>query len=160
MHSLCLSLAVATRSESVMHCLSCSTCLDLHYSCRACPDKNTPSVQPETPIKFVDGLKRHCTSNKVTDEEIRVLWEKWTNDDAWKAEEQRQKTLAKAKATAKAQSVDEEVLFAWVLSCMTDCRFGSLHGYLHHLMTTKAQHVLYQALKLLINEGNSLLNNM
>jgi len=56
--------------------------------------------------------------------------------------------------------VDEEVLFAQVLSCMTDCGFGSLHRYLHRLMTTKAQHALYQALKLLINEGNSLLNDM
>jgi hypothetical protein len=89
------------------------------------PDENTPLVRPETPIKFVDGLKRRRTSNKVTDEEIRVLREKRTNNNARKAEEQRQKTLAKAKATAEAQSADEEVLFARVLSCMTDCGFGS-----------------------------------
>jgi len=99
------------------------------------------------PIKFVDGLKRRRTSNKVTNEEIRVLREKRMNDDARKAEEQRQKTLAKAKATAEAQSADEEVLFARVLSCMTDCGFGSLHRYLHHLMTTKAQHASSQASK-------------
>ena len=41
------------------------------------------------------------------------------NDDAQKAEEQRQETLAKAKATAEAQSAEEEVLFVRVLSCMT-----------------------------------------
>jgi hypothetical protein len=92
-------------------------------------NENTPLVWPETPIKFVDGLKRCRTSNKVTDEEMRVLREKRANDDARKAEEQQQETLAKAKATVEAQSADEEVLFAQVLSCMTDCRFGSLHGY-------------------------------
>ena len=53
---------------------------------------------------------------------------------------------------AEAQSMEEEVLFMQVLSCMTDCGFDSLHGYLHHLMTTKA-HALSQVLKLLINEG-------
>jgi hypothetical protein len=82
------------------------------------------------------------------------------NDNTWKAEEQRQKTLAKAKATAETQSADEEVLFAWVLSCITDCGFGSLHEYLHRLMTMKAQHTSSQASKLLINEGKGLLNDM
>jgi hypothetical protein len=43
---------------------------------------------------------------------------------------------------------------------MTDCGFGSLHGYLHQLMTTKAQHVSSQALKLLINKGQRQLNYM
>ena len=124
------------------------------------PDENTPLVQLETSIKFIDGLKCHRTSNKVTEEEIWVLQEKWANDDARKAEEQRQETLAKAKATAEAQSAEEEVLFARVLSCMTDCGFGSLHGYLHRLMTTKAQHASSQASKLLINEGKGLLNDM
>lgn len=124
------------------------------------PDGNTPLVQPEISIKFVDGLKRRRTSNKVTDEEIRVLREKRANDDARKAEEQRRETLAKAKATAEAQSAEEEVLFARVLSCMTDCGFGFLHGYLHCLMTTKAQHASSQASKLLINEGKGLLNDM
>jgi hypothetical protein len=123
-------------------------------------DENTPLVRLETSIKFVDGLKRCRTSNKVTDEEIRVLREKRANDDAQKAEEQRRETLAKAKATAEAQSAQEEVLFAQVLSCMIDCGFGSLHGYLHRLMTTKAQHVSSQASKLLINEGKGLLNDM
>jgi hypothetical protein len=127
---------------------------------RPLPDENTPLFRPETPIKFVDGLKRRRTSNKVTDEEIRILREKRANDDAQKAEEQRQETLAKAKATAEAQSADEEVLFARVLSCMTDCGFGSLHGYLHRLMTTKAQHASSQASKLLINKGKGLLNDM
>ena len=61
---------------------------------------------------------------------------------------------------AKAQSVDEEVLFAWVLSWMTDCGFGSFHGYLHCFMTMKAQHTSSQASKLLINEGKGLLNDM
>jgi hypothetical protein len=75
-------------------------------------DENTPLVRLETSIKFVDGLKRRRTSNKVTDEEIRVLREKRANDDAQKAEEQRRETLAKAKATAEAQSAQEEVLFA------------------------------------------------
>jgi hypothetical protein len=123
-------------------------------------DENTPLVRPETPIKFVDGLKRRRTSNKVTDEEIQVLREKRANDDARKAKEQQQKTLAKAKAMAEAQSADEEVLFARVLSCMTDCGFGSLRGYLHRLMTTKAQHASSQASKLLINKGKGLLNDM
>jgi hypothetical protein len=124
------------------------------------PDENTPLVRPETPIKFVDGLKRRRTSNKVTDKEIWILREKRANDDARKAKEQQQETLAKAKATAEAQSADEEVLFVWVLSCMTDCGFGSLHRYLHHLMTTKAQHASSQASKLLINKGKGLLNDM
>ena len=43
---------------------------------------------------------------------------------------------------------------------MIDCGFGSLHGYLHHLMTMKAQHASSQASKLLINEGKGLLNDM
>jgi hypothetical protein len=124
------------------------------------PDENTPPIWPETPIKFVDGLKRRRTSNKVTDEEIRVLREKRANDDARGAEERRQETLAKAKAAAEAQNADEDILFARVLSCMTDCGFGSLHGYLHRLMTTKAQHASSQASKLLINKGQSLLNDM
>jgi len=127
---------------------------------RPCTDENTPLVWLETSIKFVDGLKHCRTSNKVTDEEIRVLREKRVNDDVQKAEEQRRETLAKAKAMAEAQSAQEEVLFARVLSCMTDCGFGSLHGYLHHLMTMKAQHASSQASKPLVNEGKGLINDM
>jgi hypothetical protein len=147
-HALSISLDVF-RSAPLMSSLK-----------RPRTDENTPLVRLETSIKFVDGLKRRRISNKVTDEEIRVLREKRANDDAQKAEEQRRETLAKAKATAEAQSAQEEVLFARVLSCMTDCGFGSLHGYLHRLMTTKAQHASSQASKLLINEGKGLLNDM
>ena len=57
-------------------------------------------------------------------------------------------------------SAEDELMFARVLSCMTDCGFGLLHRYLHHLMTTKAQHASSQALKLLIKEGTGLLNDM
>ena len=108
-HALSISLD-AFRSAPLMSSLK-----------RPRTDENTPLVRLETSIKFVDGLKRRRISNKVTDEEIRVLREKRANDDAQKVEEQRRETLAKAKATAEAQSAQEEVLFARVLSCMTDC---------------------------------------
>ena len=125
-----------------------------------CANENTPLNPQETPIRFVNGLKCRRTSNKVTDEEIRVLREKRANDDAEKAKEQWQEMFAKAKLEAETQGAEDELMFARVLSCMTDCGFGSLHGYLHRLMTTKAQHASSQASKLLIKEGTGLLNDM
>jgi hypothetical protein len=68
--------------------------------------------------------------------------------------------FAKVKLEAETQSAKDELMFMHVLSCMTDCGFGSLHGYLHWLITTKAQHASSQASKLLISEGTGLLNDM
>ena len=110
-----------------------------------CADEKTTLNPQETPIRFVNGLKCCCTSNKVMDEEIRVLWEKWANDDVEKAKEQRQEMFAKVKLEAETQGAEDELMFAHVLPCMTDFRFGSLHVYLHCLMTAKAQHTSYQA---------------
>ena len=68
--------------------------------------------------------------------------------------------VAKVKLEAETQGTEDELMFTCVLSCMTDCRFGLLHGYLHRLMTTKAQHASSQASKLLIKEGTGLINDM
>jgi phage protein D len=90
--------------------------------------ENTPLVWLETPIKFVDGLKHCHTTNKVTDKAIWVLQEKQVKDNVWKAKEQRQETLAKAKATAEAQSVEEEVLLHRYLSATYHHDAGRNHS--------------------------------
>ena len=79
------------------------------------------------------------------DKDIWVVQEKQVNDDAEKAKEQWQEMFAKVKLEAETQGVEDELMFTHVLSYMTDCRFGLLHGYFHHLMTTKAQHASSQA---------------
>ena len=77
-----------------------------------------------------------------------------------KAKEQWQEMFSQAKLEAETQGMEDELMFTHVMSCMIDCGFGSLHGYLHCLTTMKAQHASSPALKLLIKECTGLLNNM